>query len=95
MLARLYNDRTEYQKPEILEACRIGMDFLRKHACTDDGRVFFSLTEDGKVNSTKERLCKRSNYAWQQYALQLRYFLHFLKDIKQYYLVSSSFHRFS
>eukprot|EP01147_Barroeca_monosierra_P007457 gene7457-535_t len=62
MLARLYNDRTEYQKPEILEACRIGMDFLRKHACTDDGRVFFSLTEDGKPIKLQRKIFSECFY---------------------------------
>lgn len=36
------------QKQEWIEAARHGLDFLRKYAFDTDGRMFFTLTRDGK-----------------------------------------------
>ncbi len=49
MLARLYNEQPEYHTAEVLEASRLGVDFLRKHARREDNRVYFCLSRDGKV----------------------------------------------
>lgn len=46
MFATLY--RTVDQRPEWLDLARSGVNFLRKHALRQDGRVFFSLTRDGR-----------------------------------------------
>ncbi len=46
MFATLY--RRVEQRPEWLELAMSGLDFLRRHALRNDGRVFFSLTQDGK-----------------------------------------------
>ena len=44
--SKLYN--TIEQKPEWLEAAKLGIDFIRKHGITSKGRVYFSLTREGK-----------------------------------------------
>ena len=46
MLSTLYN--TVEQRPEWLDAASHGVDFLRKHAFDDDGRMFFSTTREGR-----------------------------------------------
>ena len=46
MLSTLYN--TVEQKAEWLEAAGHGIEFLRKHAFDDDGRMFFWVTREGK-----------------------------------------------
>lgn len=46
MLGTLYN-RVE-QRDEWLQACKHGIDFMRKHAFDSDGRMFFQLTREGK-----------------------------------------------
>lgn len=46
MFATLYA-RVE-ERPEWLDLARSGVDFLRRHALRPDGRVFFSLTMDGR-----------------------------------------------
>jgi N-acylglucosamine 2-epimerase len=46
MFATLY--RTVEERPEWLDLARSGVDFLREHALRPDGRVYFSLTEDGR-----------------------------------------------
>ena len=46
MFAKLYADVE--QRPEWLEMARSGLHFLTKNALRPDGRVFFSLTQDGK-----------------------------------------------
>ena len=46
MLGTLYN-RVE-QHPEWLEACKHGIDFMRKHAFDTDGRMFFQVTQEGQ-----------------------------------------------
>lgn len=46
MFATLY--RLVEQRPEWLSMARSGLDFLRRYALRDDGRVFFSLTSDGR-----------------------------------------------
>jgi len=46
MLSTLYS--TVEQKPEWLELAEHGVAFMRKHAFDDDGRMFYSLTCDGR-----------------------------------------------
>jgi N-acylglucosamine 2-epimerase len=46
MLGTLYNQVEA--REEWIEACTHGIDFLRKHAVDDDGRMFFQVTEDGR-----------------------------------------------
>lgn len=58
MFACLYNERAEYHTQEILEASRLGVDFLRKHAVrSEDRRVYFCLDEIGQV-----QYCFASNF---------------------------------
>ena len=45
MLARLYNECE--RRPEWLEAARLGVEFLRRHAFDPQGRCYFSLTREG------------------------------------------------
>ncbi len=49
MLARLYNERAEYHTPDILAACKSGVDFLRKYVKREDNRVYFCVSDDGEV----------------------------------------------
>jgi len=46
MFSRLYNELEK--KKEWLEAAKSGYDFLVKHGFDDDGRMFFTLTRDGR-----------------------------------------------
>jgi len=46
MLSRLYQDVD--QNDEWLAAAQSGMDFILKHAVTDEGRAYFSVAADGK-----------------------------------------------
>ncbi len=46
IFSKLY--RTVEPKPAWLEMARLGVDFLRAHAIRPDGRVYFSLTAEGK-----------------------------------------------
>jgi N-acylglucosamine 2-epimerase len=45
-MARLYNDLEK--RPEWLAASRHAVDFITKHGFDSDGRVFYSVTRDGK-----------------------------------------------
>ncbi|MBK9941432.1 MAG: AGE family epimerase/isomerase [Kouleothrix sp.] len=45
MFARLYNQFE--RRPEFLDAARLGIEFLRRHARDPQGRVYFSLTRAG------------------------------------------------
>ncbi len=45
MFARLYNELERRQ--EYLDAAALGVDFLRRHARDEQGRLFFSLTREG------------------------------------------------
>ena len=46
MWSRLYN--TVEKRPDWLEVARHGVEFLLKHAFDSDGRMFYSLTRDGR-----------------------------------------------
>jgi N-acylglucosamine 2-epimerase len=46
LLATLYN--TVERRPEWLEYSRHGIEFMRKHCFDSDGRMFFSVTRDGR-----------------------------------------------
>ena len=45
MFARLYNEWE--RRPEYLDAARLIVDFIRRHAFDERGRVWFSLTREG------------------------------------------------
>lgn len=45
MFARLYNELERRQ--EYLDAATLGVDFLRRHARDEQGRLYFSLTREG------------------------------------------------
>ncbi len=49
MLSHLYN--THQQKPEWLDAARLGAEFMRKRAFKDDGKMHFRLTRQGQSRS--------------------------------------------
>ena len=46
MLSRLYNELEK--NPAWLEAARLGLDFIRRCGRTSQGRVYFSLTREGR-----------------------------------------------
>jgi len=46
MFARLFNEWE--QRPEYLEAAKLGADFIRRQGRDDQGRVYFSLTRAGQ-----------------------------------------------
>ncbi len=46
MWSRLYNEVEK--RPDWLEVARHGVDFMLKHAFDSDGRMFFSVTREGK-----------------------------------------------
>lgn len=56
MFSRLYNELEA--RPEFLEAARLGVEFLRPRAYDAQGRVYFSLTRDGRPH-----LYQRKPYA--------------------------------
>ncbi len=49
MLSHLYN--THEQKPEWLDAAKLGAEFMLKHAFKDDGKMHFRLTREGQSRS--------------------------------------------
>ena len=49
MLSHLYN--THEQKPEWLDAARLGAEFMREHAFREDGKMHFRLTREGQSRS--------------------------------------------
>jgi mannose/cellobiose epimerase-like protein (N-acyl-D-glucosamine 2-epimerase family) len=50
MFAKLFNEHPAYRTHEILDASRSGIEFLRAHVHRDtDHRVYFCVSEDGKV----------------------------------------------
>lgn len=50
LLSKLYNTTNEFKTKQVLDAAKLGMDFLRKYAKMSDGsnRCYFSLARDGK-----------------------------------------------
>ena len=46
LLSTLYTEVE--QNPEWLELAKHGIDFIRKYGFDDDGRMYFSVTQDGK-----------------------------------------------
>jgi N-acylglucosamine 2-epimerase len=46
MFSKLYN--AVEQRAEFLDAAKLGVDFIRKYGRDEKGRVYFSLTRDGK-----------------------------------------------
>jgi len=44
--SRLYNELEP--RPEFLDAAKLGVDFIRKYGQDEQGRVYFSLTREGK-----------------------------------------------
>ncbi|HAE37447.1 MAG TPA: N-acylglucosamine 2-epimerase [Candidatus Riflebacteria bacterium] len=60
MFSKLY--RAVEERPAWLEMARSGMSFLRSHAFRDDGRVFFSVTADGKPVSLQRKIFSECFY---------------------------------
>ncbi len=54
MFSKLYN--TLEARPSWLNMAQLGADFLVRHAMREDGRVYFSLTEDGKPLSLQRKI---------------------------------------
>jgi len=54
MLSRLYRDVEP--RPAWLELARSGAEFLRRHAVREDGRVYFSLTADGRPVALQRKI---------------------------------------
>jgi len=54
MFSKLYN--SVESRPEWLKMAQLGVDFLVKHAIRPDGRVYFSMTEDGKPMSIQRKI---------------------------------------
>jgi N-acylglucosamine 2-epimerase len=68
MLSKLYNTKEDFHTEEIKNAAKLGADFLLKHVKrTEDNRVYFSVTRDGKPGSLQRKMfseclyVKRSN----------------------------------
>jgi N-acylglucosamine 2-epimerase len=53
MLSRLYN--TVERNPAWLDAARLGLEFIRKYGRNPEGRVYFSLTADGRPVSLQRK----------------------------------------
>ncbi|MEI7766011.1 MAG: AGE family epimerase/isomerase [Phycisphaerae bacterium] len=54
MLSKLY--RTVEQRPEWLAAATLGGEFLRQHARSPDGRVYFALNETGQPVTMQRKM---------------------------------------
>lgn len=54
MFSKLYN--TVERRSDWLEMARLGANFLKRHAIQPDGRVFFSLTEEGDPLSMQRKI---------------------------------------
>ncbi len=50
LFATLFN--TVERKPEWLDAARCGMEFLRRHGISPDGKLYFTVTRDGQNTGT-------------------------------------------
>jgi N-acylglucosamine 2-epimerase len=61
MFSKLYH--TVEPKPRWLELAQLGMDFLREHAVTPEGLVYFSLTADGQPIYRQRKLFAECFYA--------------------------------
>jgi N-acylglucosamine 2-epimerase len=61
MLSKLYNDVD--QRPDWLDLAKLGVDFLRQYALTPDGRLYFSLTADGKPIYQQRKIFSECFYA--------------------------------
>jgi N-acylglucosamine 2-epimerase len=61
MFSKLY--RTVEQRPAWLRMARSGIDFLQKHAVRDDGRVYFSLTAEGRPVYMQRKIFSECFYA--------------------------------
>lgn len=53
MFSRLYNELEP--RPEFLDAARLGAEFIRRHARDPQGRVYFSLTRDGRPHAFQRK----------------------------------------
>ena len=54
MFSKLFN--TLEARPSWLNMAQLGAEFLVRHAMREDGRVYFSLTEDGKPLSMQRKI---------------------------------------
>jgi N-acylglucosamine 2-epimerase len=61
MFSRLYNSLE--QRPEWLDAARLGLEFIREHGKTPEGRVYFSLTADGRPVALQRKLFSECFYS--------------------------------
>ncbi len=60
IFSKLY--RAVEQKASWLEMARLGIDFLRAHAIRPDGRVYFSLTAEGKPIYLQRKIFSECSY---------------------------------
>lgn len=60
LFAKLY--RKVDPRPEWLEMSKLGIDFLRKHAIRDDGRVYFKLSRDGQPITLQRKIFSECFY---------------------------------
>lgn len=60
LFSKLYN--TVEQKSEWLNAAKLGIDFIRKYGVTPEGRVYFSMTRDGKPYHIQRKIFSECFY---------------------------------
>src|SRR3989339_2193018 len=61
MFSKLYN--TVEKKKEWLRLAKLGADFMMKHGKAPDGRIYFSLTRDGRPYSMQRKIFSECFYA--------------------------------
>lgn len=61
MLSKIHN--TTQPKAELLEAARLGAEFLRRHARRPDNRVYFALSREGKPVGLQRKIFSECFYA--------------------------------
>ncbi len=61
MFSKLYT--TVEQRPEWLDLAKLGIDFLRDYAVTNEGRVYFALTAEGKPIYLQRKIFSECFYA--------------------------------
>ncbi len=60
LFSKLYN--TVEQRAEWLKAAKLGVDFMKKHGITPEGRVYFSLTREGKPYHIQRKIFSECFY---------------------------------
>ncbi|MBW7998350.1 MAG: N-acylglucosamine 2-epimerase, partial [Candidatus Glassbacteria bacterium] len=61
MFSRLYNEFGG--RAEWLDAARLGLEFITRHGVTPDGRVYFSLTREGRPVFIQRKLFSECFYS--------------------------------